>query len=64
MRRICLESGRATGLLTAPKRRVRCIVCDSLVKIVDVGEHLVVGRHYAKNLQRSSLGRRIYEGRF
>jgi len=47
-----------------PKRRVRCIVCDSLVKIVVLGEHLVVGRHYAKALERSSLGRKIFEGSF
>jgi hypothetical protein len=25
---------------------VRCIVCDNLVRIVEDGEHLVVGRHY------------------
>jgi len=50
--------------LVVPKRRVRCILCGSLVKIIDVGEHLVVARHYAKGLERSSLGRRIYEGRF
>jgi len=59
-----LESGRATGLLIAPKRRVRCIACDNLVKIVDDGERLVVARHYAKHLERSSLGRRVFEGRF
>ena len=64
MRRICLESRRATGLLIAPKRRVRCIVCGSLVRIVVEGEHLVVARHYATGLERSSLGRRVYEGRF
>jgi hypothetical protein len=46
MRRLCEESGRATGLIVAPKRRIRCMVCDNLVRIVDAGEHLVVARHY------------------
>jgi hypothetical protein len=46
MRRICEESGRATGLKIAPKRRVRCLVCDSLVSVVLVGDYLIIARHY------------------
>ncbi len=64
MRKLCLESGRATGLSSAPKRKVRCLVCDRLVRIVPIGEHLVVSRHYIE-LRKSLYGGKFFsEGTF
>lgn len=69
MRRKCLESGKATGLAAPLKRRVRCLVCGRLVRIMDNGEHLVVASHYVpQRLTRAydlAHGKqRVYEGTF
>jgi hypothetical protein len=53
MRRICFESGHATGLRVAPKRKVRCLVCGRLARIVWLSGQLVVGRHYALFVQHT-----------
>jgi len=63
MRRLCLESGRATGLSELPKRKVRCLVCGRLVRIVSRGEHLVVGRHYVLSPMVQTY-RNVFEGTF
>jgi len=46
MRKLCLESRGRTALVTPPKRRVRCLVCGQLVRIIEVGGKLRIARHY------------------
>ncbi len=63
MRRLCFESGRATGLSEMPRRKIRCLVCGRLVRIIAVGEHLVVGRHYVVSDMVRTYSN-VWEGRF
>lgn len=44
--RLCPEVGRAMGLWKVPERRVRCLVCGRLVRLVVEGEHIVPAVHY------------------
>ena len=45
-RRLCSESGKATGFWEMPKRRKRCLACGRLTTFRDDGQGIVVGRHY------------------
>jgi hypothetical protein len=42
---VCPESGKATGLVGLPKRRVRCAWCGRLVHLVPYAEHIIVATH-------------------
>jgi len=46
MRKLCVESLGRTSLVTLPKRRVRCLVCGQLTRIVELGGKLRIARHY------------------
>jgi hypothetical protein len=43
----CSESGKATGLIEPPMRRVRCVVCNRLLhlRVSPDGAHVIVPRH-------------------
>ena len=63
MRRLCFESGRATGLSELPRRKVRCLVCGRLVRVLKIGEHLMVGRHYVLSDMFRTY-KDVFEGKF
>jgi len=46
-----------------PRRKIRCLVCGRLVRIIAVGEHLVVGRHYVVSDMVRTYSN-VWEGRF
>jgi hypothetical protein len=46
-RYLCPESGRISGFVEIPRRRVRCLACGRLVRIVPTTHESIVGRHYA-----------------
>ena len=62
----CSESGKATGLIKPPLRRLRCVVCNRLVRlrVSADGNHVIVpthdfprmGTYAAKNVLKRLVG--------
>lgn len=65
----CLESRKPTALVIPPRRRVRCIVCSRLVRIVPLADQFVIAPHrvpdeMVRNYELAFGKERVYEGRF
>jgi len=56
-----MESLGRTSIEQQPKRRVRCLVCGQLTRIVELGGKLRIARHYVPSDMVQTY-RNVWEG--